>query len=117
MPFVHLSTTLSITPEAKADLADAIAHLVATMPGKPYERTMVRIDSECDIYRAGKPAECAYFQTHFQNPVPLEAQTAYVEGMYALFREKLGLEIPQIYMSMIALDTWGTRGTLKPKAY
>ena len=37
--------------------------------------------------------------------------------MYALFREKLGLEIPQIYMSMIALDTWGTRGTLKPKAY
>lgn len=117
MPFVHLSTTIAITPQAKAELANEIAKLVATMPGKPYERTMVRIDAECDIYRAGKPAQCAYFQTHFQDPVPLEAQTAYIESMYALFKEKLGLEIPQVYMSMIALDTWGTRGTLKPKTY
>ena len=113
MPFVHLSTTKTMTMEEKEILADDIAHLVATLPGKPYERTMVRIDASCEIFRAGKLAECAYFQTHFQRPVPMEAQTAYIESLYALFKQRLNLEIPQIYMSMIELDTWGSRGTLQ----
>ena len=117
MPFVHLSTTKSISHEDKAHLADEIAKLVSTMPGKPYERTMVRIDDNCDIFRAGKPAECAYFQTHFQNPVPMENQVSYIENMYKLFKELLDLDIPQVYMSMIDVDTWGSRGTLKPKQY
>lgn len=112
MPFVHLSTTKKIESREKAILADEIAKLVATMPGKPYERTMVRIDAECEIYRAGEPAECAYFQTHFRKPVALEIQRAYIEKLYELFHEKLGLEQHQVYMSMIALDTWGSRGTL-----
>ncbi|MEA4895215.1 MAG: phenylpyruvate tautomerase MIF-related protein [Oscillospiraceae bacterium] len=113
MPFVHLSTTKTMTMDEKEILADDIAHLVATLPGKPYERTMVRIDAGCEIFRAGKLAECAYFQTHFQRPVPMEAQTAYIESLYALFNKRLGLDIPQIYMSMIELDTWGSRGTLQ----
>lgn len=112
MPFVHLSTTKEIAPKEKAELADEIAKLVATMPEKPYERTMVRIDAGCEIYRAGQLAECAYFQTHFRKPVPMELQKAYIESLYELFYQKLGLEVPQIYMSMIALDTWGSRGTL-----
>jgi len=113
MPFTHLSTTKSMTMEEKETLADEIAKLVATLPGKPYERTMVRIDAGCEIFRAGKLAECAYFQTHFQRPVPLDAQTSYIENLYELFKERLGLESTQIYMSMIDLDTWGSRGTLQ----
>ncbi len=117
MPFTHLSTTKILTQAEKETLADEIAKLVATMPGKPYERTMVRIDDGCEIFRAGKPAECAYFQTHFQNPVPIENQTSYIEGLYELFRQRLGLEASQVYMSMIDLDTWGSRGTLQRKKY
>ena len=113
MPFTHLSTTKSMTMEEKETIADEIAKLVATLPGKPYERTMVRIDAGCEIFRAGKLAECAYFQTHFQRPVPLDAQTYYIENLYDLFKERLGLESTQIYMSMIDLDTWGSRGTLQ----
>lgn len=112
MPFVHLSTTKVIPSKEKAELADEIAKLVATMPEKPYERTMVRIDADCEIFRAGQPAECAYLQTHFRKPVAMELQKAYIEKMYALFYERLGLETQQIYMSMISLDTWGSRGTL-----
>lgn len=117
MPFVHLSTTKTMTMEQKENLSNEIAKLVATMPGKPYERTMVRIDAGCEIFRAGKLAECAYFQTHFQRPVPIGEQTAYIERMYALFKEQLGLDVPQIYMSMIDMDTWGSRGTLQLKKY
>lgn len=113
MPFVHLSTTITITLAEKEVLADEIARLVATLPGKSYERTVVRIDAGCEIFRAGKLAKCAYFQTHYQRPVPIEAQKSYIENLYILFRDKLGLEIPQIYMSMIDLDTWGSRGTLQ----
>lgn len=112
MPFVHLSTTKAISTKEKAELANEIAKLVSTMPGKPYERTMVKIEAECEIYRAGELAECAYFQTHFRKPVSIELQKAYIEKMYALFYDKLRLETQQIYMSMIALDTWGSRGTL-----
>lgn len=117
MPFVHLSTTKTMTMAEKEVISDEIAKLVATLPGKPYERTMVRIDAGCEIFRAGKQADCAYLQTHFQNPVGIGAQTEYIEALYALFKERLGLEAHQLYMSMIALDTWGTRGTLQSKKY
>ena len=113
MPFVHLSTTKQMTMEQKEALSNEIAKTVTILPGKPYERTMVRIDAGCEIFRAGKLAECAYFQTHFQRPVPIEAQKKYIETLYSLFKEHLGLDVPQIYMSMIDLDTWGSRGTLQ----
>jgi len=112
MPFIHLSITKELEKEQKCDIADSIAKLVSGIPGKPYERTMVRIDDQCEIYRAGKLAECAYLQTHFQDPVPYEMQKNYIESLYTLFKEKLNMDIPQIYMSMINLETWGSRGTL-----
>ena len=73
---------------------------------------MIRIDAGCEIYRGGELAECAFLETVFQKPLPIEAQRAYIEALYALMKEQLGLEIPQVYFAMVDLDTWGSRGTL-----
>lgn len=112
MPFLHFSTTKQLDAQQKADLSVAIAECVKLLPGKPADRAMIRIDTGCEIYRGGEISECAFLETIFQKPLPLESQKAYVEALYALMKDRLGLEIPQVYFAMVDLDTWGSRGTL-----
>ena len=112
MPFIHFSTTKQLSPDQKAGLAAQIAERVKLLPDKPPEKTMIRIDTECDIYRNGAIADCAFMQTIFKAPLPVEAQREYIEALYALFKKSLGLDTPQVYFAMVDLDTWGSRGTL-----
>lgn len=112
MPFLHFSTTKVMTAEEKAELAADIAECVKLLPGKPADRAMIRIDAGCEIYRNGALAECAFMETVYQKPLPLEAQKAYIEALYALVKRRLNLDVPQAYFAMVDLDTWGSRGTL-----
>lgn len=113
MPFIHVSLTQKVSPEKKKELAIGIGKLVEIIPGKKFEKAMVRIDDGCAIYRGGVESQCAYTETKLRKPNEIERQTEYVEGLYQLFKEILGLDIPQCYFGMVELDTWGSRGTLK----
>ena len=112
MPFLHFSPTKAVEPEKKAKLASGIMECVKLLPGKPAERAMIRIDSECDIYRNGEIAECAFMETIYQKPLPEEACRTYIEALYDLMKRELDLDVPQCYFAMVDLDTWGSRGTL-----
>jgi hypothetical protein len=98
--------------EKKAEFSAGIMECVKLLPGKPAERAMIRIDSGCDIYRNGEAAECAFMETIYQKPLPIESCKAYIEALYDLAKRELGLDIPQCYFAMVDLDTWGSRGTL-----
>lgn len=113
MPFIHVSLTQKVSLKKKKELAAGIGKLIEIIPGKKFEKAMVRVDDGCLIYRGGETAECAYVETKLRRPNEIEKQTAYVEKMYELFNEILDLDIPQCYFSMVELDTWGSRGTLK----
>jgi len=112
MPFIHLSITGKLEPDKKAGLADDIAKLVSLIPGKPYEKTMVRIDDGCEIFRAGKPADCAFMETRLKKPCDHEKEVEYTEKLFKLFEEKLGLPAAAVYFTIIETDYWGSRGTL-----
>ena len=112
MPFIHFSTTKQLNEEQKAELAGKIVKCVMLLPGKPADRAMIRVDANCTIYRGGALAECAFMETIYQKPLPLESQKEYIEALYALFKEELNLDTPQVYFAMVDLDTWGSRGTL-----
>lgn len=112
MPFIHLSITRKLEADEKARLADGIAKLVSLIPGKPYEKTMVRIDDGCEIFRAGKKADCAFMQTQMKKPCDHEKAVEYTEKLYKLFEETLGLPAASVYFNIIETDYWGSRGTL-----
>lgn len=112
MPFLHFSTTKKLDTEKKAALSVGIMECVKLLPGKPADRAMIRIDTGCDIYRNGELAECAFMETLYQKPLPMEACKAYIEALYDLAKRELDLDIPQCYFAMVDLDTWGSRGTL-----
>ena len=112
MPFLHFSTSLKLSKEVKTELSKDIMKCVGIMPGKPMEKTMIRIDDGCDIFRNGEIAECCYMQTTFSKTVAVEDQTAYIEALYKVMKDRLGLDWPQCYFSMVELDRWGSRGTL-----
>ena len=107
MPFLHFSTTLQLEAQQKAELSREIAECV-----KPADRAMIRIDAGCEIYRGGVVADCAFMETIFQKPLPVEAQKAYIEALYEVMKRLLDLDVPQVYFAMVDLDTWGSRGTL-----
>ncbi|MDO4566324.1 MAG: phenylpyruvate tautomerase MIF-related protein [Oscillospiraceae bacterium] len=112
MPYLHFKTTLTLSEEEKKRLALSIMECVKLLPGKPAQRAMIHIDDACEIFRDGEFAECAFMETQFQRPIEMNDQKNYIEALYSLFQKQLGLSIPQVYMSMIDLDTWGSRGTL-----
>lgn len=117
MPYIHFSTSKDITNAQKKELSAGIAECIKLLPNKPANRTMVRIDSGCDIYRGGEESECAFIQTTFQKPLSKEDQKKYIESVYVLLKKLLNLDIPQVYCAMVELDTWGSRGTLQLEPY
>lgn len=112
MPWIHMSTTRTLTPEAKADLADEIGHLVEIIAGKFHQKTMIRIDDGCDIYRGGELVPCAFMETRIMIPNDWDQQVDYVDKLYTLFHEKLDLTPNEVYFNMVEGPSWGSRGTL-----
>ncbi|MDD2981277.1 MAG: phenylpyruvate tautomerase MIF-related protein [Hespellia sp.] len=112
MPFLHFSTTKIMSRQKKTALSKGIIECVKLLPGKPAERAMIRIDDNCDIFRGGEIAECAFMETIYQKPLSEEACRAYIEALYDLMKKELELDVPQCYFAMVDLDTWGSRGTL-----
>lgn len=112
MPFIHLSIAQKLKTDEKAKLADEIAKLVSLVPGKPYEKAMVRIDDGCEIFRAGKKADCAFMETQMKKSPDREALIEYTEKLFKLFEETLGLPAASVYFNIIETEYWGSRGTL-----
>jgi hypothetical protein len=104
---------MELNEKARAALSKEIAGCVALLPGKPPERAMVHIEDGCNIYRGGEKAICAFVHTVFQEPLEAGSQKAYIEAMYALLREELGLDFKQVYFAMAGVDVWGSSGTIR----
>jgi len=113
MPFIHVSLTKKVTDDKKRKLAEGIGKIVEILPGKNFQKVMVRIDDGCEIYRGGETAECVYTQTAMKKSNSLEEQKEYIEKLYQFYKDELDLDIPQCYFSMLELNSWGSRGTLK----
>lgn len=113
MPFVSVSIGKKVAPEQKQELAEQIARLITIIPGKPYEKTMVRIDDDCTIYRAGERTECAFMETRLYKESDLESKVEYTEKLYALFERVLGIPQAQAYFNILELDHWGSRGSFR----
>ncbi|MDR1212545.1 MAG: hypothetical protein LBK54_00330 [Propionibacteriaceae bacterium] len=112
MPWIHLSTTRALTEQAKAELADEIGHLVEIIAGKFHQKTMIRIDDACQIYRGGELAPCAFMETRIMIPNDWDQQVEYVDQLYDLFERKLDLDRNQVYFNMVEGPSWGSRGSL-----
>ena len=112
MPFIHISVTEKLSDDKKQQLADAVGRCAPLLPGKQFEKTMVRVDDGCLICRGGEPASCAFASTHVRRPNELSDKVAYVEQLYKVFEEQLGFEQAQCYFQILESDEWGSRGSL-----
>lgn len=112
MPWIHLSTTRRLTPEAKAELADEIGYLVEVIAGKFHRKTMIRIDDDCEIYRGGELVPCAFMETRIMIPNDWQQQVDYVAKLYELFQDRLDLDPTQVYFNVVEGPSWGSRGSL-----
>lgn len=112
MPWIHVSTTQKLTSEAKQELADEIGYLVEIIAGKFHQKTMIRIDDGCDIYRGGQLVPCAFMETRIMIPNDWDQQVEYVGKLYTLFERKLDLTADQVYFNVVEGPSWGSRGSL-----
>lgn len=112
MPWIHLSTTRELTSEDKEALADEIGYLVEIIAGKFHQKTMIRIDDGCDIFRGGEPVPCAFMETRIMTPNDWDQQVEYVDKLYRLFEDRLLLTPDQVYFNVVEGPSWGSRGSL-----
>lgn len=113
MPFIHVSLSVQISQEKKQILAEQIGHLIAQIPGKTYEKTMIRIDDGCDIYRAGQKADLVFLETRLYQVSEMEDKKQYIKQLFDLVQKELGISKTDAYFNIIELDHWGSRGDFR----
>ena len=74
---------------------------------------MIRLDDDCDIYKAGERVEAAFMETRLYKQSDLESKVEYTEKVFDLFEQKLGIPKSLVYFNILELDHWGSRGSFR----
>lgn len=112
MPYVHVNVTQKLTEKQLEQLAIRFGEAITLIPEKTYERTMIHIDDDLNIYRGGKQADCAYFETRVYKKIDPQVKLDYITRIFAIFKEELHLDGHQIYLNILEISNWGSKDVL-----
>jgi hypothetical protein len=113
MPYISVQIGKKLTDAQKDSLAEKIGKLVEIIPGKFYEKTMVQIDDGRLIYRGGKATECLFMETRLFQENDLAGKTEFTNKLFELFDRELGIPNSQVYMNILELKHWASKGKLQ----
>ena len=113
MPYIHVSTTETIS-EAKADAVKArLGKAIALLPGKSETYLMVRLDGDCDMYFQGtNDAPVAMCEVSVFGKANHDACNALTAELCTILSEELGVPPARCYVKFVFTDTWGFSGGL-----
>ncbi|MDR2528457.1 MAG: hypothetical protein LBD04_05515 [Synergistaceae bacterium] len=114
MPYVGVSTTLSLKQEQKDAVARELGQVIPLIPGKTEAVLMVDVADNHTMYFNGKKMErCAFVDVRCYKSAPFEQNKAFTEAVYKLLKNAAGLEAEEVYVSISELPVWGAKGSLK----
>jgi len=106
MPYIHLSTSRSLSDAETAALRDSVAELMPLLPGKTRENTMIHITGGCAISKGDPAVPALFVEVHTYKASPEEARREFAARLIAMLSEKLQVPGESIYMNIIPMDEW-----------
>ena len=101
MPFLSLTTNVSLTSETESALSDALSKTLATQLKKPEAYVMISMRPACPIRFAGSEAPAAFMEIksvgmpHDLNPAT-EALTRVVSAQCCIPRERIYITVTDV---------------------
>jgi len=114
MPYISVSTTLSLSQEKKDEIASMLGKYISLIPNKTEAVLMVDVSDGHTMYFGGQKRErCAFVDVRCYKNARFEDNKAFIEAVYKLLNETTGLMETEIYVTIYEYPTWGTKGSLK----
>ena len=113
MPYLHISTSTSLSEDEKTLLYKEIGELMPLLPNKSSVNTMIHIESGCSMHMGEDPAPCAHMEVRLYKAAPAEAKQAFVAAISALIEKRLHVPQPRFYINLIEYDSWASGGAIK----
>jgi phenylpyruvate tautomerase PptA (4-oxalocrotonate tautomerase family) len=110
MPYLSVNTSENISSVQKEKLKSEIGRIIALIPGKSEEVTMVDLCGGRSLYMAGAAIPCAYVDVKVYTRADPEGKKRFAREMFNLLEQELGIKKDHVYLSITEFDHWGDHG-------
>ncbi|MDR1351912.1 MAG: hypothetical protein LBK05_01415 [Treponema sp.] len=110
MPYVSLNTSEKLSETQKERVKSEIGRLIAVIPGKTEEVTIVDISGGHSMYKGGQAVPCAYVDIRVYTKADPEGKKQFVDGLFVVLDRELGIPKDNVYMSVLEFEQWGDHG-------
>jgi phenylpyruvate tautomerase PptA (4-oxalocrotonate tautomerase family) len=113
MPFINVNTTQKLQDDAREAIKKRLGELISIVPGKSESVLMIKFDdSSCMYYSGTAKAKAAYVDIRIHGSATQEQKKQLIENVFELFREQLGIESKDVFITISEFENWGFEGTM-----
>ena len=113
MPYLRLSTNITINEEAKRELAEEIADRIIILVGKKPERTMVEISDNDYMFFAMNDDPCMKIRLELFKSMDMAFKQEFVRQIVGVISQKTGIPAERIYLTISEYENWSSGGVIR----
>ena len=113
MPYIAINTSQQLSDAQREKIKTEIGRLITIIPTKTEAGTMVDFCDCRTMYFAGKKVNGAFVELRLFRKSEFEPKKKFVEELFNLLIQELGMTKDDIKFNIIELDEWGGGGTLR----
>ena len=113
MPYINVNTTKKLDGGSKEAIRKKLGELISIIPGKSEDVLMIKFDDDSCIYYSGSLKDsAAYVDIKIHGSASLEQKKELIEGVFAAFKEQLGIYEKDMFITVSEFANWGFQGTM-----
>lgn len=107
MPFIHVKTNQTVSPEKAVQLKAALGEAITLIPGKTEQWLMVQIEDQNQLWLAGSDAPAAFADVRLVGSASDADYTRLTERLTELLSEVLEVAPDRVYIPYQEIGHWG----------
>ena len=113
MPYLNVNISKKLETEQKEAMKNKLGELIAIIPGKSADVTIIGINDGYSLYFGDKTGDIAFVEVMTYKPNEYQYEDEFVRAVYKFFNEAYGIDEEHMYIKIAGYETWGFKGSLK----
>lgn len=110
MPYIRIATSIELNDAKKSELLEAVAPLIAILPGKNRDNAMVEIDDGKFMALGDPSLPCVFVEVRLYRESPAEAKAEFAAELNKVLAKCFNLPPKHFYLNYMEMDHWGVDG-------
>ena len=111
MPFIDITTNVSVSEEQKTSLQSAMGRAITAIPGKSEGWLMVGIQPEYDLWFKGESAPAAMVEVSIFGSASSNALVTLTSHITGILTDNIGIPSDRVYVKYTSTSDWGWNGS------